>query len=168
MTDNSTSGIIAGQFIGGEELRPTYESVPSRGFNQLVKVKRQGRWFMLKGLKPEFQRQTVYLELLKKEYELMVQLDHPNIVKAYAKEENDRIGPCIVMEYIDGVTLDQFLESEPSKEARRKVVDQLVDALSYIHSKQVLHRDLKPSNILVHILTSFVLPCPNPQIMSGY
>ena len=114
MTDDSTSSIIPGQFIGGEELRPTYENVESRGFNQLVKAKRQGRWFVLKGLNPEFLGQTVYLELLKKEYELMVQLDHPNIVKVYAKEENDRIGPCIVMEYIDGVPLDQFLESKPS------------------------------------------------------
>ena len=136
MTVNSTSGIIGNTFIGSNELQPTYESVESRGFNQLVKVKRQGRWFMLKGLKPEFRNQPVYLELLKKEYELMAQLDHPNIVKVFAKEMNERIGPCIVMEYIDGVTLDSFLEGKPSRQARRKVVDQLVDALAYIHSNK--------------------------------
>ncbi|MCR5192581.1 MAG: serine/threonine protein kinase, partial [Bacteroidales bacterium] len=119
------------------------------GFNQLVKVKRQGRWFLLKGLKAEYRSKPVYLELLKKEYALMVQLDHPNIVKAYAKEMNDEMGPCIVMEYIDGVTLDRFLESKPTRQTRRKVVDQLVDALAYIHSKQIVHRDLKPSNILI-------------------
>lgn len=118
-------------------------------FDQLVKVKRQGRWFLLKGLKPEFRAQPVYLELLKKEYALMVQLDHPNIAKAYAKDMDDELGPCIVMEFIDGMTLDTFLESNPSIATRRKVVDQLVDALAYIHSKQILHRDLKPSNILV-------------------
>ena len=149
MADNiSTSGPIVEKFIGSDELQPTYENVESHGFSQLVKLKRQGRWFMLKGLKPEC-RQQVYLELLKKEYGLMVQLDHPNIAKAYAKEDNERIGPCIVMEYIDGVTLDKFLEDKPSRQARRKVVDQLVDALAYIHSKQILHRDLKPSNILI-------------------
>ena len=76
-------------------------------------------------------------------------MDHPNIVKAYAKEVNETLGPCIAMEYIDGVTLDQYLESKPSWQARRKVVEQLVDALAYIHSNQVIHRDLKPSNILV-------------------
>ena len=46
--------------------------------------------------------------MLKKEYELMVQLDHPNIVKAYAKDMDDDLGPCIVMEYIDGQTLESY------------------------------------------------------------
>jgi serine/threonine protein kinase len=149
MTDNSTSGPVTDLFIGSDEQQTNCEMVASRGFNQLVKVKRQGRWFLLKGLKPEYRNQQVYLELLKKEYELMVQLDHPNIVRVSAKEVNDEFGPCIVMEYIDGVTLDQFLESKPLRQVRRKVVDQLVDALAYIHNKQVVHRDLKPSNILI-------------------
>lgn len=150
MTDDiSTSGPLNGVFLSADEVQTSYEPMVSRGFNQLVKVKRQGRWFLLKGLKPEFRQQPVYLEMLNKEYELMVQLDHPNIVKAYAKEENEEVGPCIVMEYIDGVTLDKFLESKPSNQVRRKIVDQLVDALAYVHSKQILHRDLKPSNILI-------------------
>ena len=149
MEDISASGPIQEQFILPTEMDTTYEKVPSHGFNQLVKVKRLGRWYMLKGLKPGFSNQIVNLELLKKEYELMVQLDHPNIVRVASKEVNKELGPCIVMEYIDGMTLDRFLESNPSKQVRRKIVDQLVDALTYIHGKQVLHRDLKPSNILI-------------------
>ena len=145
----STSGPIDEVFISESDVRTSYEEVPGRGFNRLVKARRQGRWFMLKGLKPEFQGQAVYLELLKKEYALMVQLDHPNVVKAYAKEENAVLGPCIAMEYVDGVRLDEFLAGKPSATARRKVLDQLADALAYIHSKQILHRDLKSSNILV-------------------
>lgn len=62
---------------------------------------------------------------------------------------NDEIGPCIVIEYIDGLTLDAFLETKPSRQTRRKVIEQLVDALAYIHTKQVVHRDLRPSNILI-------------------
>ena len=85
MTDISTSGPITDLFIKGDELQTHCEIVPNRGFNQLIKVKRQGRWFLLKGLKPEYRNQQVYLELLKKEYELMVQLDHPNIVRVSAK-----------------------------------------------------------------------------------
>ena len=142
MNDVSTSGSIDGRFLSDVDTRTSYEEVPSWSFNRLVKARRQGRWFMLKGLKPEYKDQAIYLELLKKEYALMAQLDHPNIVKAYAKEENDVLGPCIVMEYIGGVRLDTFLSGNPTKAARRKVVDQLVDALTYIHSKQILHRDL--------------------------
>lgn len=149
MNENSTSGPIDPRFISEEETRTVCEDLPGTGINRLVKTRRQGRWFILKGLSPDYRGNPVYLELLKKEYSLMVQLDHPNIAKAYAKEANGTIGPCIVMEYIDGVRLDEFLAGKPSVDAKRKVAGQLADALSYIHSKQILHRDLKPSNILV-------------------
>ena len=149
MDDNSTSGIIDGSFFTETDALTVYESSSSRGFNQVVKARRQGKWFILKGLKPEYRDQQSYIELLKKEFELATQLDHPNIVKVFAKEMNLEIGPCIVMEYVDGVTLDEFLAAKPSATARKKVVEQLVDALCYIHSKQIIHRDLKPSNILI-------------------
>ena len=86
MNDDSTSGPIDGRFLSDSDTRTAYEEVLSRNFNRLVRAKRQGRWFMLKGLKPEFQDQAVFLELLKKEYALMVQLDHPNILKDFEKE----------------------------------------------------------------------------------
>ena len=149
MNDISTSGPLDGRFLLDSDNQTVYEEMPGRSFNRLLKARRQGRWFMLKGLKPEYLGQALYLELLKKEFSLMVQIDHPGIVKAYAKEENETLGPCIVMEYIDGVRLDTFLSGKPSRAVLRKVVYQLVDALEYIHGKQILHRDLKPGNILV-------------------
>ena len=149
MDDNSTSGVIDGSFITETDVMTVYESSSSRGFNQVVKVRRQGKWFILKGLKPEYRDEQSYIELLKKEFELSTLLDHPNIVKVLAKEMNPEIGPCIVMEYVDGVTLDEFLAMKPSVVARKKMVEQLVDALCYIHGKQIIHRDLKPSNILI-------------------
>lgn len=149
MDDNSTSGIINGSFITETDALTVYESSSSRGFNQVVKIRRQGKWFILKGLNPEYRDQQAYVELLKKEFDLGTQLDHPNIVKILAKEMNPEIGPCIVMEYVDGVTLDEFLAAKPSMAARKKVVEQLVEVLAYIHGKQIIHRDLKPSNILV-------------------
>ena len=149
MDDNSTSGIINGSFLTETDVLTVYESSSSRGINQVLKIRRQGKWFILKGLKPEYREQQAFIELLKKEFDLGVQLDHPNIVKLLAKEMNPEVGPCIVMEYVDGVTLDEFLAGKPSVAARKKVVDQLLDALVYIHGKQIVHRDLKPSNILI-------------------
>ena len=149
MNDDSTSGIINGGFLTETDIQTIYDSSSLRGFNQVVKVRRQGKWFILKGLKDEYRDQQAYIELLKKEFELGTHLDHPNIVKILAKEMNPEIGPCIVMEFVDGVTLDEFLAAKPSVSIRRKVVEQLVDALVYIHGKQIIHRDLKPSNILV-------------------
>ncbi|MBR1573833.1 MAG: serine/threonine protein kinase [Bacteroidales bacterium] len=149
MNDASTSGPIEERFLSADDSRSTYEPLPSHGFNQLVKVRRQGRWFMLKGLKEEFRAQAIYRELLKKEYALMAGLDHPGIIKAFAKEINEELGPCIVMEYVDGMPLNDFLATRPTTAVRRKITDQLTDALSYIHSKQITHRDLKPGNILI-------------------
>ena len=149
MDDSSISGIIDGSFITQTDVLTVYESSSSRGFNQVVKVRRQGKWFILKGLKPDYCDLQAYIELLKKEFDLGAQLDHPNIVKILAKEIDPEIGPCIVMEYVDGVTLDEFLDGKPSVAARKKVVEQLVDVLVYIHGKQIIHRDLKPSNILI-------------------
>ena len=104
MDENSTSGIINGDFITETDVMTVYESSSSRGINQVVKVRRQGKWFILKGLKPEYRNQQAYIELLKKEFELGTQLDHPNIVRLLAKEMDPKVGPCIVMEYVDGVT----------------------------------------------------------------
>ena len=121
MVDSSTSGIINGSFITETDAMTVYESSSSRGFNQVVKVRRQGKWFILKGLKPEYRDQQAYIELLKKEFDLGIQLDHPNIVKILAKEMNPEVGPCIVMEYVDGVILDEFLAAKPSVAARKNL-----------------------------------------------
>ncbi len=136
-------------FTAEDNITEYFEITTQSKYNTFYKIKRFGRWFLLKGLKPEYATQPLYVSLLKKEFELSAELSHPNIVVTLLKEDNPRIGPAIMMEYIDGMTLDQFLATNPTAEQRQKVVMQLLDAMQYFHSKQITHRDLKPSNILI-------------------
>lgn len=145
----STSGIVQNEFISHEESLSSYTEITCRGFNSIYKVKQHGKWFIKKGLKPEFVNQKIYVELLKKEYDLTAQLEHPNIVRVYDKENDAKIGPCIVMEYVDGLSLDAFLATNPDAQVRKRIVNQFLDAMCYYHAKQIVHRDLKPSNVLV-------------------
>ena len=147
--DTSSSGQITSSFESISDVFTAYAEIPSQGFNRLFKAQRYGKWFVLKGLKPEFQRKEVYASLLTKEFELGVQLDHPNIAHTFSKEHDPVAGPCIVMEYVDGCTLKEFLAQKPSRVVRMKIAKEILSAMAYYHSKQIIHRDLKPDNILI-------------------
>lgn len=123
--------------------------LPSEGYNRLFKAVRYGKYFVLKGLKEKYRDNNLYRGLIIKEFDILVSLNHPNIVRCYGIEEVEDLGLCIIMEYVDGVTLDRFLETKPSTAQRRKVVKQMLNAMDYYHELQLVHRDLKPSNILI-------------------
>ena len=127
-----------------------FVSIPTGGYCLLTRAKRNGRWWMLKGLKEPYRQDSVYRLMLQKEFDIMSQLQHPMIVSAYSLEEVSGLGLCIVMEWIDGITLKEWLQQkEHTQEQHRHVADMMLDALAYVHSRQAQHRDLKPSNILI-------------------
>ena len=146
---SSSSGEITSSFENISDVFTAYAEIPSQGFNRLFKAQRYGKWFVLKGLKPEFQRKEVYASLLTKEFELGVQLDHPNIAHTFSKEHDPVAGPCVVMEYVDGCTLKEFLAQKSTRTVRMKIAKEILSAMSYFHGKQIIHRDLKPDNILI-------------------
>lgn len=123
--------------------------LPSEGYNRLFKAVRYGKYFVLKGLKEKYRDNNLYRGLIIKEFDILVSLNHPNIVRCYGIEEVEDLGLCIIMEYVDGVTLGEFLETKHSSAQRRKVVKQMLNAMDYYHELQLVHRDLKPSNILI-------------------
>lgn len=147
--ESSSSGPITSSFENISEEFTAYSEIPSEGFNRLFKAQRYGKWFVLKGLKPEFQQKEVYRNILTKEFELGMQMSHPNIAQTFSKETNPIVGPCIVLEYVDGVTLKEFLKQRPSRKTRMKIAQELLSAMAYYHSLQIVHRDLKPDNILI-------------------
>ena len=147
-TTSCISSMTEGQFSLDRDYK-ILDEIPSSGFNRLMRAERYGKQFVLKGLKPEYQEQPQCIALLQKEFEIALTLSHPNIARIYSLEQIPEVGPCIVMEYVDGRPLDKFLQENPSTKMRQRAIRQMLDAMAYYHSLQVVHRDLKPSNILV-------------------
>lgn len=147
---DSYSGIIIEETRSSEQFTD-FTPIPCKGFNILCKAKRYGRWWMLKGLKAEYRKQETYKALLHKEFDILISLQHPNIVAASSIEEVPGLGTCIVMEWIDGMNLQEWIEHKTTRGTSRgeAIFLQILDALRYCHAKQIVHRDLKPSNIMI-------------------
>ncbi len=120
------------------------------GFNEIWELRRLGKLHVLKTLHPQYAGNPLYEKLLQKEFDIAYKLEHIHICRTLGWEKHDSLGNCILMEYIDGSTLSNFMESgQLTLSLAYKIIDELCDALQYIHSKQVIHRDLKPANILI-------------------
>ena len=90
---------------------------------------------------------------LKDEAIVAMRLTHPNIVTLRAFEENNGT-PFLVMDYIDGQTLDDYLAEYSNRVAMSgadvlRILRPIAAALDYAHSKGVIHRDVKPSNVMI-------------------
>lgn len=88
---------------------------------------------------------------LKLERQILANLDHPNIAKLLDGGTSPEGVPYIVMEYIDGVPIDQYCdEHRLTIEERLRLFQVVCSAVHYAHQNLIVHRDLKPSNILIN------------------
>ena len=135
-------------FVSSQEMELFHSS--RDGFNDLYRASRNGRLFVYKALKPEYVGNMMYEDLLRKDFNIGFSLQHGHICQYYAYSYIPEIGNVIVMEWVDGITLEQMLpQLRRDKKLAMKVVRELCDALDYMAQKQVYHRDLKPENIIV-------------------
>jgi serine/threonine protein kinase len=151
MDDSYTSGSF-GEMSDGFSKFHDYKQLPYRGagYSILFTVISGERKLFLKTLNREQGTSAENLARLQREYKIFEQLyGNEHVVRCIGWCEDAEVGPCIVMEYIDGETLTDYLKTHPSNKEKRRILNELLDAVGFIHKHQVVHNDLKPENILI-------------------
>lgn len=143
------SGLIEDTEPVVEQPKADYQLLYTTAYHQIYSIVGEGRRYILKAIKPsagDLRRQE---SLLKREYALLSQLECPYIVRVWKLRNDPKVGLAIVMEYVDGLQLDQWLKTKPTKAQKQQILSELLEAIQYLHNKQMVHSDLKPQNILV-------------------
>jgi len=108
-----------------------------------------GEIIAIKVLSPKYLKDDEVIKRFLKESEIIAMADHPNIVKLYDQGDWEG-GLFIAMEYIDGISLYQYLQDH--KMSYQQAIDVSLEisyALCHLHTHEVIHRDLKLENILM-------------------
>jgi len=91
--------------------------------------------------------------LFKNEYDIMTRLKHPNLVTVFDYGVTIDGDNYIVMEYIDGVDLKTYINRDKviSDKQQFEIIVHLLQAIEYMHSRNIIYRDIKPENILISV-----------------
>ncbi len=139
----------------GKRLEGRYEIQELIGMGGMANVYKaqdviDDRPVAVKILRDEFVGNTEFLRRFKNESKAIAVLSHPNIVRVYDVTFTSRVN-SIIMEYIDGITLKDYIERQSVltwKEAVHFTL-QILRALQHAHDKGIVHRDIKPQNIML-------------------
>ncbi len=139
----------------GKKLEGRYEIQELIGIGGMANVYKahdliEDRTVAVKILREEFLSNEEFIRRFKNESKAIAVLSHPNIVKVYDVSFSDTIH-SIVMEYIKGITLKEYIEQQKrinGKEAVHFTV-QILRAIQHAHDRGIIHRDIKPQNIML-------------------
>ena len=139
----------------GKKLDGRYEITELIGVGGMAEVYKgvdviDNKAVAIKILKKEYAENEEFLRRFRNESKAIAVLSHPNIVKIYDVGFSEKI-QYIVMEYIDGITLKEYIEEERVLTWKDTVhfVIQILRALQHAHDKGIVHRDIKPQNIMM-------------------
>ncbi|MBI2264802.1 MAG: serine/threonine protein kinase [Armatimonadetes bacterium] len=109
-----------------------------------------GRLVAIKIIPPKLTKSKDALRRFIREARAYARLDHPGIIRLYDMGDDDGT-QFIVMEYLDGSTLRDHIESRDSIDLStvQNYFHQICAAIDFAHKKKVVHRDIKPENIMV-------------------
>ena len=114
---------------------------------RISKARRGTKYIILKSA---VNKDAMTTEFLRREYELGCTLSHSCIVTTLGFKEDTPAGPALVLEYIEGVSFDEYIAMRPTDSATDRIIDDILDGTDYLHHRGVLHNDIKPSNIVVN------------------
>ena len=103
----------------------------------------------IKMVKPGIDTEPI-LQRFRNERQTLAALDHSNIVKLLDGGSSEDGAPYLVMEYVEGLPIDEYCDlHQLSIDDRLRLFGQVCSAVQYAHENLVIHRDLKPGNILI-------------------
>jgi serine/threonine protein kinase len=108
------------------------------------------RYVAVKVLRLDYANDDEFIRRFRREAQSAISLVHPNIVSIYDVGEEDNIY-YIVMEYVEGETLKQYIQNHYPIPVERtvEIMSQLASAIRHAHENNIIHRDIKPQNILI-------------------
>ncbi|HLW65333.1 MAG TPA: serine/threonine-protein kinase [Gemmataceae bacterium] len=123
----------------------------SMGTVYLARDQREPRMVVVKVIHPEVTRDPLFKQLFEQEVESLTQLRHPCVVGLLDASARERCGPCLVMEFIPGITLEDLLHRQKrlAVEHVGRLLLPICQALNAGHAHSIVHRDLKPANMMV-------------------
>ncbi|MDB4444067.1 bifunctional serine/threonine-protein kinase/formylglycine-generating enzyme family protein [bacterium] len=131
------------------------EKLGTGGFGSVWKARSPGGEIVaIKLLDPKLLDNDLVVRKFFSEAMILARLDHKNITKLkdFFPDESNYV---IVMDFVEGITLREFLDREKGKEGRIPLVQtlgmarQILEAFQYAHDAEVIHRDIKPGNIMI-------------------